>query len=823
MEDSSISFKFKLNAIVLHAYNKGEKGEKKMYTMSLSPFGKLNLKAAILVPMLILSMFTFLPLVHSRIMPSITKITPAVFEQMSSAGESVNVIIQTLSNDYSAVVSQINDLGGKVGHLFKYINALSASVPTSKMVELSANSNVEKIYYDAPRQLTVDPGANMDLLRSLPTIAEDDGYETVTSTPEQLDNMKPENAWNSIAMGAQPIWPVTNMGMGSLVAIIDTGIWTGNFLFAGTSVIGGVDVSADVGNPTYEGWNKQTNNFHGGHVAGIIASTGGAWIPRTSGLYRYCQAIERYTGTTLPTDINGRKLLWLLGMAPFASLYIIKVFDHTGGATASSYIMAGMEWAIDLKVSGTDVDIVNMSLGGADLFDGRDPEDQLVDLMTSTGITVCASAGNNGPATMTAGARPGGANTAIASGAADHPVETRAFWDYYYRTPGIGYYLYVSNNIQIDSLTSRGPTADGRVKPDISATGVFVLSAYTVSAGGVAWASGTSMSSPATAGAVALLNAWAEMNGKPASPEDYKQAIKGGAVWLPGWTQYDQGAGYLNAANSLAVLIVDPSYGDVAPGLPPPPPLTNISNIPIVGSGKYTTTITGLAPGWKMEYIFKALPTTNLIRVTLSGVNLGTDPLGANSLVVHIESAKRTMNGYYVHYGYVLGNAWYQVTDGKTQWKGAIIGGAGDFDEGTRLTKIEPGYVKVVIENDWVSYDLASATIEIKVTETPLPTPDLSLSGTIAQGQSIGWIAVPILGTPTRVELFLWWNHDWSMFPTNDIDLYVYWDDGYNYNGATLNSPEKVKLDNPTFIYVLIDGYAVYSGTDSFTLMIYFE
>ena len=798
-----------------------EKGEKTMYT--LYPFGKLNLKAAILVPMLMLSMFTFVPLVHSRIMPNIAKIAPAVFDQMASAGESINVIIQTLSKDYSAVVSQIDDLGGKVGQLFRYVSALSASVPANKVIELSANSQIEKIYYDAPRQLTADLGANTDLLRTLPTIPEDNEYETVTVTPEELASMNPENAWNSIAMGAQPIWPITNMGSGSLVAVIDTGIWTGNFLFAGTSILGGVDLSADVGDPTYEGWNKQTNYFHGGHVAGIIASTGGAWIPPTSGLYRYCLAIERYSGTTLPTDVNGRKLLWLLGMAPFASLYIIKVFDHTGGATSSSYIMAGMEWAMDMKLSGTDVDIVNMSLGGADLFDGRDPEDQLVDLMTSTGITVCASAGNNGPATMTAGARPGGANTAIASGAADHPVNTRAFYDYRYNWPGLGYLLYVSNNIQIDSLTSRGPTADNRVKPDVTATGVFVLSAYTVSAGGVAWASGTSMASPATASAVALLNAWAEMNGVPASPEDYKQAIMGGAVWLPGWTQYDQGAGYLNAANSLAVLMADSSYGDVASSLPPPPPLTDISNIPIVGSGEYKTTFSGLAPGWKMEYIFKALPTTNAIKVTISDVSLGTDPVGMNALTVHIESAKRTMNGYYVHYSYVVGKAFFQVMDHKTKWQGAVIGGLGEYDEYTRLTDIEPGYVKVVIENDWMSYDFASATIEIKVQEEPLPSPDLYLAGTINDGQYIGWLSVPVTGTPEKAKLLLWWDHDWSMFPTNDLDMIVYWDMGYNYDGGTLNSPEKVELNNPTFIYVLLVGYTVYTGTDNFNLEICYE
>ncbi len=791
-----------------------------MYTSY--PFGKLNLKAAILVPMLMLSMFTFVPLVQSRIMPEIAKIAPAVFDQMAKAGESVNVIVQTLSKDYSAVVSQINDLGGKVGHLYKYVSALSASVPANRVVELSANSQIQKIYYDAPRELTVDRGADMDLMRTIPTIAETEGIEAIELTPELLEIIGPENAWNSIAMGARPIWPTTNYGAGSLVAIIDSGLWTGHIFFTYTSITGGVDLSTDVGDPTYEGWDNINNYFHGGHVAGIVAANIALSISPASSLYRYVLAIERYSGITFPV-VGGRKVMPVPGMAPLASLYIIKVFSHTGGGVSSSTIMAGMEHALDLKLLyGVDVDIINMSLGGPDLFEGRDPEDQLVDLITSNGITVAASAGNNGPATMTAGASPGGANTAIASGAADNPVNTRAYWDYRYNWPGLGYLLRVSNNIQIDAMTSRGPTADGRVKPDVSATGVWVFSAYTTGGQYVAWAGGTSMASPATAGAVALMNAWAEMNSIPASPEDYKQAIKGGAVWLPGWTQYDQGAGYLNAANSLAVLMADPSYGDVAPALPPPPPLTDISNIPIVGSGKYTTTISGLAPGWKMEYIFKALPTTDNIKVTISDVDLGIDPLGMNALTVHIESAKRTMNGYYVHYSWVVGNAWFQVSDGVTKWKGAVIGGLGEYDEYTRLTKIEPGYVKVVIENDWMSYDSASATIEIKVSEE-LTTPDLYLSGTINDGQLIGWFSVPIIGAPVEAKLELWWDHSWAMYPTNDLDIIVYWDGGYNYDGGTLNSPERVELKNPTYIYALLIGYTVFTGTDNFTFKVYFE
>ena len=789
-----------------------------MYT--LYAFGKMNLKTAILVPMLILSMFTFVPLVHSQVMPSVAKITPAVFEQMSGAGESVNVIIQTLSNDYSAVVSQINDFGGKIGHLFKYVNALSASVPKSQIVELSANSHVEKIFYDAPRYLTADQGATLDLFRNVPEVAEADGVEAIELTPEMLGNMGTENAWNSIAMGAQPIWPVTNYGAGSLVAIIDTGAYTRNVILGYTSFLGGVDVSADVGNPAYEGWNKTTNYFHGNHVAGIVAANVALAIPPTSGLYRYVLAIERYAGVTFPV-VGGRKVMPVPGMAPLASLYIIKVFDHTGGATSTSYIMAGMEWALDLEVNqGVDVDIVNMSLGGANLFDGRDPEDQLVDMITSTGITVCTSAGNEGPATMTAGSRPGSANTAIASGAADHPVQTRAFWDYAYNWPGLGYLLYESNNIQIDTMTSRGPTADGRVKPDITATGVYVFSAYT-GTGGVAWASGTSMASPATAGAIALLNAYAEMNGLAASPQDYKQAVTGGAIWLPGWTQYDQGAGYLNAANALTVLMADTSLGDVAPPLADDPKLVDIRNIPIVTNGIYTTSVSNLAPGWNKQFIFQVTEATDSIRVEVTNVNIGTDnPLGENSIEVYIESAKRTRADYFIESANVIGNSWFYITDDSTTYGGNFLPGTTVY---STSHVIEPGYVKVVIENVWTGHDVVSADIKIEVTKVKKTPATITMSGHIWPYQVIGWIGVNIPAGTTKAIVELSWVHDWNTFPTNDLDVYVYWNGAYDYSGATLNAPERLVLLGPTgTMYLLIDGYAIYTGREVIELRITF-
>jgi serine protease AprX len=54
-------------------------------------------------------------------------------------------------------------------------------------------------------------------------------------------------------------------------------------------------------------------------------------------------------------------------------------------------------------------------------------------------------------------------------------------------------------------FSSVGPTADGRIKPDIAALGVRAKVAHAASANSYGLASGTSFSCPITAGVVALL------------------------------------------------------------------------------------------------------------------------------------------------------------------------------------------------------------------------------------------------------------------------------------------------------------------------------
>jgi subtilisin family serine protease len=814
-----------------------------MYVMSSHLFGRLNVKATFMIPMLLISMFTVISMATTQtaiqIEPTIAKLSPILLEKISTLGNGpVNVLIETAGKDYSNVISIVNTLGGTVRHQFKYVNALAATLPANMLTLLAKHNDIVRIYYDSERKLASSRESimmgprnlnDLDELLTQPIVMESKDYVPISIKPAELTSIEPVNYWNTKAMGAEEIWEETNYGEGSLVVIIDTGIWTGHFMFAETDIIGGIDMSYDVGTE-YEGWDHPWNHPHGGHVAGTIASTGGIIVPPDDPL---ALAIERYTGTTLPPGdpygYPGWKVIWLLGMAPGASLYIIKVFDHTGAGIPEAMVIAAMEHALDLKlVEGIDVDVISMSLGGPTLYDGRDVEDKLVDTITSHGITLVAAAGNEGPASMTT-ASPGSAYTTITVGAAANPVNTRVFWDVYYDWPGLGYYLFTSEVPQIYAFSSRGPTSDGRSKPTLSATGIFVLSAYTT--GGVqaiAWFSGTSMATPAVSGSVALLNAFAETaRGKykrlvDATPEDYKQALVNGAVWLEGYTEWDQGAGYLNAANALEALKADESIGDVAPPLPPTGELMDITNIPIVGEGTYTASITDLAPGHKVEFIFEITPASHWVKLEITNVNLGVyNPLGLNSFEIYIQSAKRTYYGYYIDSANVWGDAWFMIHDDNTKWRGAITGVF--LDPYTRV--IEPGYMKIVIENDWTSADVISGDIKITVRAEIEPTPDVVISGEIIEGEWVDWMYISVPAGTKEAAIELRWVNDWTKYPTSDLDLYVYWDEGYNFKGATLNSPERVTLDKPTFIYVALYGYTVYEevSPEPFELLVWFE
>lgn len=258
----------------------------------------------------------------------------------------------------------------------------------------------------------------------------------------------------------------------------------------------------------------QDGNGHGTHVAGIIAGSGAM----SGGSYR--------------------------GIAPAADLYIAKVLDDQGNGRTSN-VIAGLEWVVDQGVS-----IVNLSLGSDGSCDGTDALSEACDAAVAEGVCIMVAAGNAGPDSHSVGS-PGCARDVITIGAS-------------------------TDEDTITSFSSRGPTEDGRVKPDVVFPGAKIISARAAgtSLGRVVDTnyvelSGTSMATPHASGVAALLLA----ANASLTPAQIKERLMATAVDL-GLDANSQGTGRgdVYAAWQAVHTTPTPIPPEPTPTPPPSPP-----------------------------------------------------------------------------------------------------------------------------------------------------------------------------------------------------------------------------------------------------------
>ena len=294
---------------------------------------------------------------------------------------------------------------------------------------------------------------------------------------------------------------------------------------------------------------------HGTHVAGIIAGA----APTDPG--KILIATNQPTSEDLPSWGNrtlapGRTLS---GMAPKARLVSLRVLDATGN-TASSVVIEALAQVRTFNADGRQLVIhgVNLSIGcdwyPDDFAAGQSPLCRELDLLVGTGVVAVVSGGNAGAGgTLTGGSGDvfGRLSTITDPGNAIHAITVGSTHRSQPHTYGVTY------------TSSKGPTLDGRPKPDLIAPGERITSAGTGAlingigplqsdVPGIARyveESGTSMAAPHVSGAIAaFLSVRDEYIGQP---DEIKRLFMTNATSL-GRHEFFQGAGLIDLMRVLS-------------------------------------------------------------------------------------------------------------------------------------------------------------------------------------------------------------------------------------------------------------------------------
>ncbi len=283
-----------------------------------------------------------------------------------------------------------------------------------------------------------------------------------------------------------------------------------------------------------------TDTGHGTHTAALIAGRGSGAAPAEGG---GCAPLFEPRGT-------------ILGAAPGARLAVNNLFD--GGLDAVSDQMV---WSATVGASissnswgevGTAGDATGYTASSAAVDAAVRDADP--DAPGAQPLVVVFSAGNTGPEPGTV-TSPGTAKNAITVGATQNA--RCGSW-----VPGreAG-----PDPTTVISSSARGPS-QGRLKPDLVATGADVLSAASSdpfatrpwdepwTGPSVDLATGTSQAAAVTAGAAAVLVQWLrETTGRDPSPAMVKAHLVNGAVPIDAdWPSHTQGWGRLDLRRAVA-------------------------------------------------------------------------------------------------------------------------------------------------------------------------------------------------------------------------------------------------------------------------------
>lgn len=410
------------------------------------------------------------------------------------------------------------------------------------------------------------------------------------------------------------------------------------------------------------------------------------------------------------------------GVAPEASLMVAKVLSGQGSGSNTN-ILKGIDWAVQ-----NGARVISMSLGSNSHSQAMD---DAIKSAVSRGVTVVVAAGNSGPSARTV-ACPGDSPDAITVGASDR-------------------------NDAIASFSSRGPTYDGRVKPDVTNMGVGLVAAKATGTNpskGTQYyvaMSGTSMATPMTSGVVALL---LQAN-KTLTPAQVKAVLTKTAKPLGGSVpSNDYGYGRVDAKAALDYVLT----GKVPAPTPTPTPSPGPSPTPTPSPqpGGYAVSLTTMFAKYNNQYgqieKFQVKAGTTVSQ----GIMLGNVGSAADSYTI-------TVNG--------IPSSWYTISGyggGVLQPNNAVYMTVAVTPSTNTATGTYTFTVTATSNSDSSAKSTKSYTLNaVSNSPTPTPIPGKSFSGSATRSQEYYTYLTP--ASAVQLTATVSWQSS-----SSDLNLYLY-------------------------------------------------